>query len=100
MSGAHRAALLLRKGMPMKKNRNAFFNDMNPMFQNQMMPNYPNMQMPNQMMPANFNMQDIEERLAKIERQITRLDKRISKIESSTISTDDFETNSSNMYML
>ena len=45
-------------------------------------------------------MQDIEERLAKIERQITRLDKRISKIESSTISTDDFETNSSNMYML
>ena len=84
----------------MKKNRSAFFNDMNPMFQNQMMPNYPNMQMPNQMMPANFNMQDIEERLAKIERQITRLDKRISKIESSTISTDDFETNSSNMYML
>lgn len=71
----------------MKKNRNAFFNDMNPMFQNQMM-------------PTNFNMQDIEERLAKIERQITRLDKRISKIESSTISTDDFETNSSNMYML
>ena len=65
-----------------------------------MMPNYPNMQMPNQMMPTNFNMQDIEERLAKIERQITRLDKRISKIESSTISTDDFETNSSNMYML
>ena len=86
--------------MPMKKNRNAFFNDMNPMFQNQMMPNYPNMQMPNQMMPTNFNMQDIEERLAKIERQITRLDKRICKIESSTISTDDFETNSSNMYML
>lgn len=84
----------------MKKNRNAFFNDVNPMFQNQMMLNYPNMQMPNQMMPANFNMQDIEERLAKIERQITRLDKRISKIESSTISTDDFETNSSNMYML
>lgn len=86
--------------MPMKKNRNAFFNDMNPMFQNQMMPNYPNMQMPNQMMPTNFNMQDIEERLAKIERQITRLDKRISKIESSTISTEDFETNSNNMYML
>ena len=86
--------------MPMKKNRNAFFNDMNPMFQNQMMQNYPNMQMPNQMMPTNFNMQDIEERLAKIERQITRLDKRISKIESTTISTDDFETNSNNMYML
>ena len=83
----------------MKKNRNSFFND-NP-YQNQMinpnMPNY-NMGMPNQMMMPNF--QDIEERLAKIERQLIRLDKRISTLESNTINTDDFETSSNNMYML
>lgn len=45
-------------------------------------------------------MSDIESRLAKIERQINRLDARISKLESKgMITTENFE-NTNNMYML
>ena len=53
--------------------------------------------------PAGMNMpnSDIEERLAKIERSIQRLDARISKIEGLNVkSTDDFESTTNNMYML
>jgi len=56
--------------------------------------------------PNNYNTMgtnnDIESRLAKIERQINRLDYRISKLENSNniMSSDDFDTNNSNMYML
>ncbi len=53
--------------------------------------------------PAGMNMPnlDIEERLAKIERSIQRLDARISKIEGLNVkSTDDFESTTNNMYML
>ena len=41
-------------------------------------------------------------RLAKIERQINRMDYRISKLENSnqTFSIDDVDANNSNMYML
>ena len=55
------------------------------------------MQNPN-MMPNNS---DMESRLAKIERQINRLDHRISKLEanSNTI-IDDYDSNTTNMYML
>lgn len=61
-------------------------------------------------MPYNYNtykeqgnnINDIESRLSKIERQINRLDYRISKLENGNkiISSDDFENNSNNMYML
>ena len=46
---------------------------------------------------------DIESRIAKIERQLNRLDYRISKLENtgSTITNEEFETNNNtNMYML
>ena len=85
----------------MKKNRNAFFNENTYMYQNSMM-GYPNMNMPNQ--NINMNMpnpyDDYDQRLAKIERQLNRLDKRISRLESNTISTDDIDKNSNNMYMI
>lgn len=51
-------------------------------------------------MPMNGS-NDIEERLAKMERSIQRLDARISKIEGQSVkSTEDFESTTNNMYML
>ncbi len=103
----------------MKKTRNSFFAEnsfqsYNPVPMNgapyQAASNYfyegplPN-NMPNSM-PNNYNTNsgtyDIETRLSKIERQINRLDYRISKLEgaSSVLSTDNFDNNNSNMYML
>lgn len=102
----------------MKKTRNSFFAESSFQSYN------PNMQVPQQIptqqgpyqassnyfyqgpMPNNYNINngtnDIESRLAKIERQINRLDYRLSKLENSTnvISSDDYEINNSNMYML
>ena len=49
---------------------------------------------------ANDYMSDIESRLAKIERQINRLDARISKLESKGVLTTENYDNSTNMYML
>ena len=103
----------------MKKNRNSFFTETNiqtgmipGMNQNQMMPN-------NNMMtyqsansyfyqgptnPYNYNTQnnDLESRLAKIERQINRMEHRINKLENNAniLSTEDFESNNTNMYMV
>jgi len=58
-------------------------------------------------MPNNYNTlntnNDIESRLAKIERQINRIDYRLNKLENANniITSEDFDTNnSSNMYML
>jgi len=57
-------------------------------------------------MPTNYNTTntsyDIESRLAKIERQINRIDYRLSKLENNNniMTSDDFDTNNSNMYML
>ena len=97
----------------MLRNRNSFFpenniNNVNPgMPQN--MPGYqiPNNQqyynqMPMNQMPMNQQMpnlsEDIDSRIAKIERQINRLDARLSKLESaSKIVNDDM---SSSMYMV
>ncbi len=45
----------------------------------------------------NNNFDDYESRLSKIERQINRLDARISKLENKTIESVD---NNTNMYML
>ncbi len=98
----------------MKKNRNAFFNEANMSYQGY----NPNMNMPG---PAPFQAQssynsfyagpnpnmaynnnDLESRLAKIERQINRLDHRLTKLETTTTSPmiDDYDTNTTNMYML
>ena len=58
-------------------------------------------------MPNNYSTNtisnDIESRIAKLERQINRLDYRVSKLESigNVIpSTDDYEVNNTNMYMI
>lgn len=94
----------------MKKTRNSFFAENN--FQSYS----PNMNgMPYQTasnyfyqgpLPNNYNINngsnDIESRLSKIERQLNRLDYRLSKLENTNnvISSDDFDINNSNMYML
>ena len=99
----------------MRKNRNAFFaeNNMNYQGYNPMVggayqnasssnsfysgPMMPNPMMQNQMMGYD----DTAERLAKIERQISRLEHRISKLEAnSTVSTDDYDSTTNNMYIL
>lgn len=101
----------------MKKTRNSFFAESSYQAYN---PNM-NMQMqgapyqtasnyfyqgPAPAMPNNYNTinnsNDIESRLAKIERQINRIDYRLTKLEnaSNIITSEDFETNNSNMYML
>ena len=101
----------------MKKTRNSFFAEsnfqsynpnmnMNPTpyqtasnyFYQGPVPNN-NYNMPN---PNMGSTSDLESRLAKIERQINRIDYRLTKLENSTniISSEDFDTNNTNMYML
>lgn len=109
----------------MKKDRNSFFNEAS--FQQSYGSAMPNMGMPmnngfgsqasqsfytgpmpggampnmNQMnQGANDYMSDLESRLAKIERQINRLDARISKLESKGVVTTENFDNTTNMYML
>ncbi len=106
----------------MKKDRNTYFNEsgfqqsygsmpnygmpMNNYPMNNMMgqnnPNFYATSVPqNNMMPAgNDYMSDIESRLAKMERQINRLDARISKLESKGVLTTENFDNTTNMYML
>ena len=92
----------------MLRNRNSFFpetniNNVNPGIP-QNMPGYqmPNNQpfynqMPQNQQIPNYN-EDIDSRIAKLERQINRLDARLSKLESaSKIVNDDM---SSSMYMV
>ncbi len=106
----------------MKKDRNSFFNESS--FQ-QSYGNMPNFGMPGNypmnsgygsqasqsfytgpmtntgVMPTNNDyMSDMESRLAKIERQINRLDARISKLESKGVLTTENFDNTTNMYML
>ena len=98
----------------MKKNRNSFFSESSYQAYNPT-PNYNLQNAPYQAssnyfyqgpMPNNYNTgisnNDIESRFAKMERQINRLEYRINKLEnnSNISSTDDFDTNNSNMYML
>lgn len=104
----------------MRKSRNSFFSESsfqsyNPNMSNMGAMNQQPQAMPFQSasnyyyqgpMPNNYNTNgagnDIESRLAKIERQLNRMDYRISKLENGTniSSTEDFEINNSNMYML
>lgn len=93
----------------MKKDRNAFFQEYG---MNAYNGNMPNMMMPNQAFsanssfysgPMNNNMySDIDSRLSKIERQLVRLENRISRLEGdnqTNINIDEY--NSSNpMYMV
>lgn len=99
----------------MRKNRNSFFTESNMNYQ---MPYNGGMVPPNMPYQAgtNYNSfysgpgmntnnaypEGIENRLAKIERQINRLDHRLNKLESVSTQTyidNDFDT-SGNMYML
>lgn len=99
----------------MKKTRNSFFAESN--YQSYK----PNMYMNDTMgapyqassnyfyqgpMPNNYTnnniTNDIENRLSKIERQLNRMDYRISKLENTNnvIKSEDFDTNNNNMYIL
>ena len=50
--------------------------------------------------PPNYDLSDIESRLSKLERQINRLDARISKIENTALyPTEEIDT-TTNMYMV
>ena len=95
----------------MKKNRNSFFSEGGMYAQNY----NPNLNVPNMPYQAgtaynsfyagpNSNMMndssDLESRLAKIERQINRLDHRLTKLESNSAIIEDYDTNTTNMYML
>lgn len=55
-------------------------------------------------LPNNYNTpeSDIESRLAKIERQLNRLDKRIASLENNAniYTTEDIESTTTNMYMV
>ena len=95
----------------MKKNRNAFFSEGNMSYQtfnpqeNMMGPMPFPAQTAYNSYYAGYNPMtagnDIESRLAKIERQINRLDHRITKLETTTSPIiDDYDTNTTNMYML
>lgn len=98
----------------MKKNRNSFFSESSYQSYNPT-PNFNSQTAPYQAssnyfyqgpMPNNYNINngfnDIENRISKIERQINRLDYRISKLENTNniTTTNDFNSNNSNMYML
>lgn len=104
----------------MKRDRNTFFSNYSASSQSYIpQPQMPNMQMPavqnnGQFGPyqaasteSNFyagpNIQansDFENRLAKIERQINRLDARITRLENGSKVEIDETNNYSNMYML
>ena len=96
----------------MKKTRNSFFAESSYQSYN------PNMNMGNipyqtagnyfyqGPMPNNYNTNnvgsDLESRFAKIERQLNKLDYRLSKLESANniVTSDDLNISNSNMYML
>ena len=104
----------------MKKSRNSFFSESSFQSYNPNIPTNPQMgnlnnQMPYQSasnyfyqgpMPNNYNINgsnsDIESRLAKLERQLNRIDYRLSKLENgANISTsEDVDISNTNMYML
>lgn len=101
----------------MKKNRSSFFNETMDYYNTQM----PNMIGPNNMMPnatqysmsqsgfymgnpnmSNTPFDDYSARLAKMERQLNRLEHRVSILEqnNTNYSTEDGDTTINNMYMV
>ena len=86
----------------MLRNRDSFFQSQDVAFQSGMYPTFPYQQGQMSNMSGyntnNYSFEDYDNRLAKIERQINRLDARLSKLESvSKIVNDDL---SSSMYMV
>ena len=89
----------------MLRNRDSFFQTQSEMginFPNQFSFGYPNNHqngIPNNLnINTNYNLEDYDNRIAKIERQINRLDARLSKVEAANkIINDDI---SSSMYMV
>lgn len=90
----------------MRKNRNAFFAENNYAYQDFNMPNMAYQNMHEQAFYAGnmpqMPIDNISERLAKLERQMSRLEHRISKLEnnSNIQSTDDYESTTNNMYII
>lgn len=108
----------------MKKDRNAFFNEANfsqssymgnpgmpmnqgfpgqmPAYGSQASQSFYSGPVPTPSYAPNMNgdMSDLESRLAKMERQINRLDARVSKLESKGMVTTENFDNTTNMYML
>lgn len=92
----------------MRKNRNAFFesnnmasfNPMGGMPYTQAQSSFYGGPTPNGMMMGT-SLDDIMERLAKLERNYSRLDHRLSKLENNTVkTTEDFESTTNNMYII
>ena len=86
----------------MLRNRNSFFSESSYAQQNYVPTMTPYISAGSQQSyfgpyPNNNNFEDYESRLSKLERQINRLDARISKLENKQI--ESIETNT-NMYML
>ena len=101
----------------MKKDRNTFFSNYNAQTQSYI-PNFP--QMPNQFLnngqfgpyqqasqnssyyagPDLSSINDLENRISKLERQINRLDNRLTKLENTTPTEVKENNYSNNMYML
>ena len=85
----------------MKKDRNSFFSQFGSYGYNNQ-PMMPNMNM--NTMPQNYNQDyDIDSRLSKIERELNRMDARLSKLESTTMipQTNNTDFNFANsMYMV
>ncbi len=93
----------------MRKNRNAFFTDNNMNYQNYnpMIANnpFPNTNAMNSFyagnIPINSDNNELMERLAKIERQVNRLEHRLNKLESNNMqTTDDYDSPANNMYII
>ena len=105
----------------MKKDRNAFFesSQYSSSFTPSMMPNmnmqqmmpyqaasnsssfYAGSDMPMNTYPANMNSNDYDAKISRLERQMQKLEARISKLENSYLSTSNDDVNvTSNMYMI
>lgn len=95
----------------MKRNRNTFFSNYNAQTQSFIpngIPNIENQPFNQTAMNSSYysgpdisSINDIDNRISKIERQINRLDNRLTKLETNLQTpTEIKETNYSNMYML
>lgn len=91
----------------MRKNRNSFFAESNMNYQgyNPMVANMPYQESSaNSFYASNMPMpfgSDFAERLAKVERQINRLEHRLNNIENNSVkSSDDYDSTTNNMYII
>lgn len=97
----------------MKKNRNSFFQEYGYNSYNNNIPqNMQNIGFPNQMVSSNSSFYsgpaeqnnnmfyDIDSRISKIERELNRLDSRITALEKSNPIEQDYNYSKNNMYMV